>query len=213
MVTHSCLELIQPTRQELLRALKQHGPATAELLAAGAYLSPGAVRQHLMALEAQGLVRFEVERAGPGRPRHLFSLTEAGHQLFPQAYDTLSRDLLDALEGEEPEVRARVLDRLGELQFDRHAGQFDRKDIAGRVEALHSILEEDGYLPVFFAGDGGTTLRMVHCPHWRIAKQHPEVCELELVHLQRALGAAVLERISHRLLGDRDCSYRLAIAN
>jgi len=209
MVTYSCLGLIQPTRQELLRALKQHGPATAESLAAGAYLSPGAVRQHLMALEAQGLVRFEVERLGPGRPRHLFSLTETGHQLFPQAYDTLSRDLLDALKGEEPAVCARVLGRLGELQFDRHAEQFARKDIAARVEALRAMLEEDGFLPAVSRGDDGTMLRLGHCPVWRIAKQHPEVCELELARIQRGLGAAALERIAHRLQGAQDCSYRL----
>ena len=60
------LEFLSQARQTLLIAIKSDGQATTEELARETFLSPGAVRQHLLGLEALGLVTFvQVHRHPP----------------------------------------------------------------------------------------------------------------------------------------------------
>jgi len=65
--------------------MKDRREITIDQLSEETLLSPGAVRQHLLALEAQGLVSYIRVREGPGRPRHVFRLTTQGEDLFPQS--------------------------------------------------------------------------------------------------------------------------------
>ena len=63
------------SRREILEGLKKSGEADAETIAARLRMTPSGARQHLTALERDGLVSHRQERVGPGRPRHLFGLT------------------------------------------------------------------------------------------------------------------------------------------
>ncbi len=72
---------LSPTRRRLLDALKMRGPADAAGLASTLGLTPSAVRQQLSVLERDGMIVFDQVRAGPGRPRHLYRLSEAGDAL------------------------------------------------------------------------------------------------------------------------------------
>ena len=51
-----------PSRQTILRLLKQQGPSDSESLAAQLGISAMAVRQHLYALRAQKLVTYQEEQ-------------------------------------------------------------------------------------------------------------------------------------------------------
>src|SRR5829696_6288926 len=110
--TGGSLEFLSSSRQLLLVAIKNRGEATTDELARETYLSPGAVRQHLLALEAQGLVSYLRIRNGPGRPRHVFRLTGHGEELFPQLYSEVANVLFAAIEAEDEAVVERVFQRL-----------------------------------------------------------------------------------------------------
>ena len=84
------------TRQAVLETLKEHGRASVSDLAAAVGVKTVTVRHHLHTLQADGLVGVEEERQGVGRPRHIYSLTEAGQSLFPQKYHVLAERMLDA---------------------------------------------------------------------------------------------------------------------
>ena len=77
---------ITPARQRVLEILKLEEPATASSLAAELGLTEAAVRQHLGALEADGIVAANATAAErPGRPAARWSLTDVGRRDVPRS--------------------------------------------------------------------------------------------------------------------------------
>src|SRR5947208_442557 len=83
------------TRRDILTLLKRKGPLPADEVAKAVGVSGVAVRQHLDVLESEGLIAVSMERRRLGRPRHLYSLTEAAEDFFPSGYASLATMLLD----------------------------------------------------------------------------------------------------------------------
>ncbi len=202
----SALDLLDPTRKCLVVSLKQHGQASAETLADSCFLSVGAARQHLQTLVDQGFVRFEAERKGPGRPRHLYQLTAEGESLFPQAYGAALDIVLDAVGEEGPEVRDRVIERFSEARFKRIVAAVDATP-GDRIEAATVVFNRGGFLVTVDPTEGGTLVTLHHCPLAEIARRHPGICQGEAMALAAAFGGEVAERRLHRLSGDAVCSY------
>jgi DeoR family suf operon transcriptional repressor len=194
----------------LLVAIKNGGEATTEQLARETYLSPGAVRAHLLALEAQGLVSFDRLRDGPGRPRHVFRLTPNGERLFPQRYAEIANILLNAVKQEDAEVVQRVLDGL----VDGHVGLASSSVSAGtrpeRLLQLVDFIERYGFFPRLESVDNGPArLTLRHCPVLGVATQHPEVCDVECRALRAVLPGSKVTRTEWRLQGDSVCTYSI----
>uniref|UniRef100_UPI0015F0B4A9 helix-turn-helix transcriptional regulator n=1 Tax=Streptomyces phytophilus TaxID=722715 RepID=UPI0015F0B4A9 len=82
------------TRNRVVRSILDHGPSTAADLAHRLELTPAAVRRHLDALVAEGIVEPRDQRVygtrGRGRPAKVFALTDCGRDAFDQAYDQLA---------------------------------------------------------------------------------------------------------------------------
>ena len=209
----SSLEFLSSTRQVLLVAIKNDGEATTEQLAKETFLSPGAVRSHLLALEAQGLVSFLRVRDGPGRPRHVFRLTANGESLFPQLYAEMANLLLSAIEAEDVAVVERVLDRYLRTQLDLAKANLTAPDRPERLLELVDMVDRYGYFPrleVLDNGPANFTLR--HCPLLAVAEQHPSICEVECRALKDVLPGAEVARTAHRLQGDPNCTYTISWA-
>src|SRR5215208_4719458 len=77
--------------------LLRHGERTVEELAQSLGWTDNAVRAHLTTLERDGLVRHAGLRRGTSKPAYAYTLTPAAERLFPKAYGTLLRLLLDVL--------------------------------------------------------------------------------------------------------------------
>ena len=82
------------TRDRVVQAILANGPSTASVLAVQLGLTPAAIRRHLDALLAAGLLssRDVARRAerGRGRPAKEFVLTESGHDGLGHAYDDIA---------------------------------------------------------------------------------------------------------------------------
>ena len=78
------------TREKVLRTLLTHPRSTINELAEAVGISPISVRHHITSLQAENLVASEDEIHGVGRPRQVFSLTEAGVEQFPTRYIRLT---------------------------------------------------------------------------------------------------------------------------
>jgi len=102
------LDNLPSNRRKILEHLKREDAATSDAIAANLGITASATRQHLAALTADGLIQFERERTGPGRPTHRYSLTTAGDALFPRNYVDLTNELLGYIEDEDSELLARV---------------------------------------------------------------------------------------------------------
>jgi predicted ArsR family transcriptional regulator len=196
----------------LLQALKQSGEATTEQLARDTYLSAGAVRQHLLALEAQGLVSYVRVREGPGRPRHVFRLTGRGEQIFPQLYAHVANIILTAVEQEEPAVAERILDRLLTEQVEVARANVQAASKSDRLLEVAKLVENYGFFPRLEVFDSRpATLTLRHCPMLSVATRHPKLCEVECEAFKSVLPRATISRTKHRLEGDDDCVYEITL--
>ncbi|HNM77175.1 MAG TPA: ArsR family transcriptional regulator [Tepidiformaceae bacterium] len=201
------LQFFSPTRQALLAAMKDRGEITIDQLSEETLLSPGAVRQHLLALEAQGLVSYIRVREGPGRPRHVFRLTTQGEDLFPQQYAFVANEVLRALTDEGEDLVDRVFTRITESQVKLVTEQVNAPERKDRIDQLVDLLDQSGYFPLLdLSNDLPATITLRHCPVLRVASEFPRICEVES-HAIRSVFPGAVTRTKHRPDGDAVCEY------
>jgi DeoR family suf operon transcriptional repressor len=104
-----CPRMASETREIILKTLRARGNCTVKDLAEAAGISPVSVRHHLSSLLADDLIQSEEVRHGVGRPRHVFSLTEDGYELFPTRYYRLTNRLLGELKETLPDRSVQTL--------------------------------------------------------------------------------------------------------
>lgn len=196
------------TREQIVDLLKRGGEQTAGQLAAEIGITSMGVRQHLQALERDGLVETVVLRRRRGRPSHLFRLTERAEELFPARYAQLAMDLLEQFT---ETAGTKAVDGLFAGRKDTHLGQYKTrlagKELRNRVRELARIRDEEGYMAVTQESDDGD-LELVehHCPIFAIAKRYPQACHYEQELFSQALGTDV-DRTMHKVTGDGHCRY------
>ena len=204
----SALDSLPPTRRQIVELLKRNDGATADLIAERTGITASAVRQHLTSLRADGLIRFEAERAGAGRPIHHYSLTAGGDALFPRNYVDLTNELLAYVGEEDADLLARIWERRAQARFERAAKRLAGLSFAERVAGIALILDEDGYLADFTdLGDGRFRLTEHNCAVLAVAQRDRHACSTELGFLQALLPDATVTRTAHRLNGQHICAY------
>ncbi len=199
------------TRDRAARAVLERGPVSAASLAAHLGLTAAAVRRHLDALVAAGLVEEREPRStavrGRGRPARLFVMTGAGRDSFDQAYDDLAAGALRFLTdtGGREAVGAFARQRVLELEA-RYRPVVEAAAPGRRTEALAEALTADGYAAsTRSAAAAGEQLCQHHCPVAHVAEQFPELCEAETEVFARLLGTHV-QRLATIAHGDGVCT-------
>jgi predicted ArsR family transcriptional regulator len=205
---------LSPSKRRIVDVLKRRsstGPELAERFG----LTREAVRQHLVELADNGLVRSTPRpTGGAGRPPVEWSLTELAVDLFPDRHADLTVSLIDSIrrvlgdDGLDAVVAARTAQQRSDYA-DRLVGADDR--LAGLAE----IRSEEGYLAeVVEAGDGrGRLLIEHHCPICDAATACQGLCRAELELFQDVLGTEVtVTREQHLVSGDERCVYRIDTA-
>jgi DeoR family transcriptional regulator, suf operon transcriptional repressor len=205
------LDTLPATRRAMLDALKRQGEARADELASALGITVSAVRQHLAALHADGLVTHTEVRAGPGRPHHKYRLSEQGDNLFPRRYAQVVTDLLVEAEAEDPAIVERMFARRRDRRVERAKERLAGKDLAEQVAELTRVLDEDGYLAECVEqGDG--TFRIVehNCAILAVASRYGAACGTELEFIRQVLPGARVERVAHLLSGGHVCAYEVS---
>jgi DeoR family suf operon transcriptional repressor len=198
------------TRRALLEQIKRQGEVAVDRLAAAAEMTVSGTRQHLVALERDGLIAYREVREGPGRPRHLYSLTAAGDALFPRAYAELTNELLEYVESEDPKLLERIFDRRGQRRLEQARARTAGLAFAEKVGAVAQILDEDGYLADFERrADGAYVITERNCAVLSVARRYRHACGSELTFLRAALPEADVERIAHQLTAGHVCAYEI----
>ncbi len=198
------------TRRVLLEGLKRDSAADTGRLAELAGITLSGARQHLTALERDGLITHRRERRGPGRPRHTYALTASGDALFPRHYGALTNELLAYVEDEDPELVARIFARRGQRRLEGALERTAGHSFGKRVAIVATILDEDGYLADFTEeADGTFTITEHNCAVLSVALRYSHACSSELDFLQRTLPDAEVTRIAHRINGAHVCAYRV----
>ncbi|MDQ3412469.1 MAG: transcriptional regulator [Chloroflexota bacterium] len=202
------LTSLPESRRLILEHVKRQGEADAEAIAGHLGITVSGARQQLIALERDGLLRHQTARLGPGRPKHLYTLTAAGDALFPRAYAELTNELLEYVEDEDPALLERIFDRRGQRRLQRARARAAGLPLPEQVQVVAQILDEDGYLADFERRpDGAFVITEHNCAVLSVAQKYRHACSSELAFLQEALPSAAVTRIAHRLNGGHVCAY------
>ena len=184
-------------RQQQLLTLLLHNKEglTVEDLSKGLGITDNAVRQHLTALERDGMVaRGETQSTG-GRPEHLYRLTIAGQELFPRQYSWFAELLIDSLREEQGTDALRErLEGMGKAVGRQVAGRLAGvKDKRERIRALAGIMRELGYQSESIdPEEKWPVIEATNCVFHALAKSHPEVCHFDLAMMSEVVGCNVV---------------------
>jgi predicted ArsR family transcriptional regulator len=199
------LEGLGRTQQDLLNALLHHADGMSiDELAEHLAVTRTAIRQHLAALERDGLVLRGATRPTGRRPEQLYRLTDYAKEQFPRQYQMLASVLIDEvadLIG--PEALAALMRSLGhKLARDREQHVVDESTIVQHMN-------QAGYeAEVFFRSSGEQEIVAHNCVFHRLAAAHPVVCELDLA-LIGALGGGEVEHSECMVRGGHVCRFKL----
>lgn len=204
----------QGTRDRVARSIMENGASTAAELAEQLELTPAAVRRHLDALLADGVITPARPRPhqGRGRPAKAFVITDTGREAFHQAYDDLAAGALAFIAevGGDEAVTAFARRRVADLEARYKKVVEAAPD---RAEALADALSADGYAASVRPAPGGTGEQVCqhHCPVAHVAEQFPQLCEAETAAFARLLGQHV-QRLATIAHGDGVCTTYVPLA-
>jgi predicted ArsR family transcriptional regulator len=202
------------TKRRIVDQLKRRGPVAAGDLARDLDVTPTAVRQHLDALVATGLVETaDIESSGRrGRPATTWRLTALAAELFPDRHADLTVDLIAATREAlgESGLGAVVRRRNQRLETAYLTAMGDSDSTEVRVARLAVLRTSEGYMAEVATVDDGFVLTEHHCPICDAAATCQDLCAGELELFRTVLGPDVeVERTEHLLSGDTRCAYRV----
>jgi predicted ArsR family transcriptional regulator len=193
------MENLSVRQQALLRLLHdQPAGLTIDDLADALGVSRPAVRQHLSALEADGLVAHGETRRTAGRPVQAYVLANAGRERFPRQYAWQAGVIVTGLakrDGAEGLLRELAGDVADSLE-PRLQGQ-------DRVAQTLAIMNELGFNA---SQDGPNRLRATNCIYRAVAQECPEVCCFDVELISRLTGQTV-QHDSCMVRGADDCRF------
>jgi predicted ArsR family transcriptional regulator len=208
---------LSPGRLAVLSLLKREGPISADSLAEKLNLTSMAVRQHLAALQSDGLAGFENQSRPRGRPVQLWTVTAAAARHFADSHASLSADLIKQMlkvfgeAGMDKILKARTADQ----ERDYRAQTDAKATLKGKLDALAKIRSAEGYMAEVRKEEQTGEWLFVenHCPVCAAARLCTGLCREELALFHRVLGKDIkVERLTHILAGAGRCAYRVTTA-
>lgn len=197
------------TQQKLLRTLL---PAVQGLcvedLCQALRVSHNAVRQHLTALMAAGLVSHGVARPSGGRPQARYLLTADGRELFPRNYGLIATKVLERLytDAGPAHVQAMLME-MGRELGRAAAGSTTATDDDDAAVKLAAQLAALGYEAQATRRDGEMQVEAYNCVFHALARAHPEICRFDLAFMEAASGRPV-QHLECLVRGGNACRFR-----
>ena len=192
-------------KMDVLAMLKVRGSGSLADVARKLGVSKQGALRHLEALQAKGLVEVTTgDHHGPGRPGHVYRLTEAARELFPSRHRELAADLVDFMDA--AELERFFTERAGRMEAE-YSARLAGLDFKKRALRLGQVAREHGHMTeVAEAPDGHLMLRHCNCPIQDVAARTGHACQHELDLYRRLLQADVV-RSSWVGAGDTTCTY------
>jgi predicted ArsR family transcriptional regulator len=205
------LEILGERQKELLKLLlRKKSGLTVDELSRELKITRNAVRQHLAALDSNGLVEQVATRPSGGRPQQLYALADKGKELFPRNYTWFAQLAVDSIAREHgAEGLGKRLEAIGTDVAKQLRAQYpELKTREQKVEKLAELMQGLGYearsLP---APRGAALIEADNCVFHGLAKSNPEICRLDLA----LLGTFTDSRVDHQecmVRGGNVCRFR-----
>jgi DeoR family suf operon transcriptional repressor len=198
---------MKSTRDRIMQTLLRQPRRTITELAEAVGINPISVRHHLSNLQVEGLVRFEEERHGVGRPRLVYILTEAGMEKFPTRYLRLTTRLLAQMKESMPgPIVTKLFSQVAEDLASEYADQVSGLGMEERLDFVKDLLAEEGFTVEWQKQGDEYHIDEISCPYYQIGVSHPEVCTVDQALISKML-ALPAERVQCVLSGSAHCTY------
>ena len=188
------LEILGIRQEELLRLLlKNKAGMTADELSAQLTITRNAVRQHLAALENDGLVKKSVTRASGGRPEQLYVLTDKGNECFPRHYAWFAQLLVQSVQQESgAEGLSERLSTMGAQVGKQLRLQYPELVSRGEItQKLSEVMDQLGYNARSAGGEKEEVIEADNCVFHTLALLNPIICKFDLALLSAFTDSAV----------------------
>ena len=191
---------MQSTKEHILSHLKRSGGSAVDALAAEFGLARMTVRQHLAALERDGLVRSREVRRPRGRPHLFFTLSEGGEERFPKRYERpadLALQEVVFLDAEEiagldaGQKKKLLLEKMAQRVYEEHEAKVRGRSLPERVVIVADILREEGGFAEWTRQGSDYEIADHNCVYRRVVDKHQDLCEWHLSLLGKLLGREV----------------------
>lgn len=205
------LEILGDRQKQLLqRLLKDKTGLTVDELSQELKITRNAVRQHLAALESDGLVALGTTRPSGGRPQQLYVLTAKGKEVFPRHYSWFAQLVVESVKREHGAEG--LHERLGAIGAGVGAQLRTQnpglKTRAQRVERLAALMDQLGYN----ARNTGAAVKAPvieadNCVFHELAMKNPEICHFDLA----MMGTFTDSKVDHQecmARGGNVCRFR-----
>lgn len=203
---------MKSTREKILHTLLSYPGSTINELANAVGINGISIRHHLTSLEADDLVVSSEERHGVGRPRLIYSLTDKGVEKFPTSYLRLTKRLIGTLKDKmsEEEVES-LFSEIGIEMAQAHKEELDGKPLDARIKTIKQVLTREGFIIEYEKGNDSYEISSLSCPYYQVAKDYPEICNLD-IHIISEFLSAPVERKTCILEGDDRCTYHIPLS-
>jgi DeoR family transcriptional regulator, suf operon transcriptional repressor len=179
-------------------------------IAAKLEISRNAVKQHLVVLEKQQLVREAALNSTGGRPARSYALTEQGVNRFPKQYAWFCSLLIDELAtGMDTQALEQMMWKLGVKLGKSLLPQFSDKQPAEKLEGLVQLMQSLGYHAEIDSVGTETGIKAVNCVYHDLAKKHPEICYFDQALIATLLDKTILQTAC-MAKNDCACCFKLA---
>jgi DeoR family transcriptional regulator, suf operon transcriptional repressor len=194
---------------QVLSILQRQGSVTIKELEASLGVTATAVRQQITSLFADGYIQQEIERAGRGRPKHVYSLTPKGRSLFPHHYDEFTNSLLrEILISEGPDKVQELLGRMGQRMAAQYEGQLAGLSSSERATKLTELLNAKGIMAELTFEPDGIVFHEYTCPYYELARENRAICDMEEDMIAHAVKQPVA-LVSCTLDGHHGCQFKI----
>lgn len=207
---------LSKSQLNLLDRLKTRGPQSVKILSNQLDMTTMGIRQHLLDLQLKGLVvQSDAEKQTRGRPIHLWTLTKAGHERYPDSHAQVTVELISVIrESFGDEGLNRVIAQRGEQVTRNYLNALAElpTDLASRIAGLAKLRSSEGYMAEVRLLPDGWLLIENHCPICSAAQECQQFCKTELDTFKVVLGSkANIERVDHLIAGARRCAYKVTL--
>ncbi len=200
---------MKTTRSRILEYLSDHQAASAGEMSRALRVTSADVRHHLSVLESERAVVpvGQKPKNGRGRPVQLYSLaaTVERHNLASLAHALLTITYRQLPLEERPRFLSHLAEALAETEED------PVRNPTQRFYQAINLLNEMDYQASWEARPGAPRVIFGCCPYVAILPDHPELCQLDALLIQRLAGAPA-ELIAHQELnaqGFHQCIFQL----
>jgi predicted ArsR family transcriptional regulator len=192
---------------DLLDLIRIAGPLSVNELADAMEVTATAVRQRLTRLMNQALIEREAIRAGRGRPKHRYSLTDKGVRQTGSNFTDLALALWGEIKTAGDEQMGRdLLRRISRALAAGYASQINGTTPNERLQSLADLLSQRR-IPVSVGTSGNHATLTTHaCPYPSLAEKDESVCQMEKMMFSELIGSEV-ELTQCRRDGGGECRF------